>query len=494
LKRLKQMTVQWKIFLFLLLFVALTLSVIWLSQVFLADKIHKAVKINDIESTAHRLSQIKDEDELKENAEAIAQNKQICLIIFKVNEREIHQIASSDVLRDCAIHRISINSKIKLYKNALVNGGEDLQRFRYDVHSGVYYSVSGDLFSKDSSVSGDESVIYTKVTESEDGYDTVMMLNSVISPLGTTVKAVNAQLTMVSAVLVIFSLAMAWMMSRGIARPIEKMNFKAKELGKGRYDVDFTSRGYREIAELGDTLNRTEKELEENDRIKRDLIANISHDLRTPLTMISGYAEIMRDIPGENSPENAQVIVDESKRLTTLINDVLDISRLERGKEPVSVNPFELTSSVSGMISRYNALIKHEGYKIEFDYTEEIDAVQDESKILKVIYNLINNAVTYTGDDRLVKVVQSRNGDKVRFDVSDSGEGIDPEKLKSIWERYYKVDKEHRRASVGSGLGLSIVKTVMDMIGGRYGVITSKGKGSTFWVEFDRINTAYKTE
>jgi signal transduction histidine kinase len=198
--------------------------------------------------------------------------------------------------------------------------------------------------------------------------------------------------------------------------------------------------------------------------------------------MITGYSEVMRDLPGENTPENVQIIIDEAKRLTTLVNDVLDISKLQSGTEKLNLATFSLTQSIREMMTRYAKLTD---YRIEFLADSDVNVHADELKISQVVYNLVNNAITYTGSDKRVTIRQIVNGNKVRIEVIDTGEGIPQDKLCDIWDRYYKVDKEHKRAQIGTGLGLSIVKTVLDMHGGTYGVQSEQGKGSIFWFELD---------
>ena len=133
--------------------------------------------------------------------------------------------------------------------------------------------------------------------------------------------------------------------------------------------MDFDASGYREIAELANTLNYAAKELSKVEALQRELIANISHDLRTPLTMITGYAEVMRDIPNENTPENVQIIIDEAKRLTTLVSDVLDISKLQSGTIPFNGEVLNLTENIREILTRYTKLTE---YKIIFEANEDI--------------------------------------------------------------------------------------------------------------------------
>ena len=220
------------------------------------------------------------------------------------------------------------------------------------------------------------------------------------------------------------------------------------------------------------------------EKIRKELIANISHDLRTPLTMISGYSEVMRDIPGENTPENMQVIIDETARLTSLVNDLLNVSKLQSGTQKMDVKKMSLTKAIKDTVKRYDTLINHNGFTIKFESDEEAFILGDETRLLQVVYNLINNAINYTGSDKTVIVKQEITDNVVRISVIDSGEGISEQDLPLIWDRYYKVDKVHKRAMVGTGIGLSIVKNILLLHNSRFGVSSEVGKGSTFWFEF----------
>lgn len=260
-----------------------------------------------------------------------------------------------------------------------------------------------------------------------------------------------------------------------------RINDTAKEMAKGKFDVVFDEKDYKEIAELSTTLTQTAKELDKNENLRRELIANVSHDLRTPLTMIIAYAEVMRDLPGENTPENVQVVIDESKRLTNLVNDMLDISKLQAGVMEKNATEYNLTESIHAVLERYNKLKEQDGYVIDFEYQEEVFVEADEFKIFQVIYNLVNNAINYTGADKTVRVIQKVSDGKVRIEVSDSGEGIAKDALPYVWDRYYKVDKTHKRSVMGTGLGLSIVKNILELHQAEYGVESEVGEGSTFW-------------
>ena len=280
--------------------------------------------------------------------------------------------------------------------------------------------------------------------------------------------------------MIAMGLILALILSRRLSKPIEQINHSAKYLANGEYDIRFPGKGAREVEELADTLNYAAEELSKVETLRRELIANVSHDLRTPLTMISGYAEVMRDLPGENTPENVQVIIDESNRLTGLVNDMLDLSKLQSGAQTVNAEHYSLTEEIRSVLSRYDKLAD---YTFRFWCDREVFVLADRLKISQVIYNLVNNAINYTGPEKIVYVRQIVEGGTVRVEVTDTGEGIPEDKLPYIWDRYYKVDKAHRRAQVGTGLGLSIVKKILEMHNGKYGVMSRVGEGSTFWFE-----------
>jgi len=272
-----------------------------------------------------------------------------------------------------------------------------------------------------------------------------------------------------------------------ISKSISKLNNGAKELAKGNFDIQFEGKDYREVSELAETLNYAAAELGRAEGLQKELLANVSHDLRTPLTMITAYSEVLRDLPGENTPENVQVIIDEAKRLTLLVNDLLDISKLQAGVTNIQMREYDLTESIKAVIDRYAKLVEQDGYKIEFRYSDNVLVSADEFKIYQVVYNLINNAINYTGDDKSVIVKQIVNGGMVRIEVTDTGAGIPKEELANVWERYYKIDKNHKRAVMGTGLGLSIVNNILKSHNAKHGVESEVGKGSTFWFEMEII-------
>lgn len=302
-------------------------------------------------------------------------------------------------------------------------------------------------------------------------------------PLYDAMDRFLIQLLCISVLMVILSMIGAFSISKRISRSLEMVSAAAEELTRGSYDVEFQGEDYKEIAELAGVLNKAAREMSKADKMQKELIANVSHDLRTPLTMIIGYAEVMRDIPGENTPENVQVIIDETTRLTFLVNDLLDISKVNAGAADLKTKIYDITESIKSIVERNSKLVEPYGYRLVFDYKSHVLVDADEFKMYQVIYNIISNAINYSGHEKCIYIRQKIFNEKVRIEVEDTGRGIPEDELEYVWERYYKADRNHKRAVVGTGLGLSIARNILDMHNAEYGVESEIGKGSIFWFQ-----------
>ena len=488
----KKLSIKWSVYLYLLLFAAVILSVLWLCQVVFLDDIYKSVKMSEIKSGAEDITDNIDSPNLGKIIDSVG-NKDICVRVADMDK--MIYLYSHHSINSCAIHSISDESILTLYRSAEAKGGSCTQRFMYDARTNKYIGIEGEFFDKSqlAQYKGQlpESIIYTAITENKAGTTLLVILNSEITPVAATVDTLNSILIAVTLITVILALALAIIISLRVTKPIIRLTGEAKKLGNEDYNANFNETGYSEVAQLSEALEHAKTELSRVDTLRRQLIANISHDLRTPLTMIGGYAEMMRDIPGENNDENAQIIIDETARLSSLVNDVLDLSRLESGIGKFEPVCFNITDSVRTTLNRFTKLCEKQGYNIEFICDGDAYVISDEKRITQVIYNLLINAMTHTGEDRSVKVRQYINTSHVRIEVSDTGEGIKAEDLPLIWDRYYKVDRVHRRTDMGSGLGLSIIKTIMEQTGGKYGVTSTIGMGSTFFIELERVEMNY---
>lgn len=463
--------ISWRLFGVLTLFVALILVVIWVCQVVLLNKFYEDSKLDEFKETERKIFEnISHSDQLQSTVYTRSVDTDTCVRIFRISGGEAKLIADSDINMGCFIHHIPGEALGQMYELAVKNGGSYTRRLVNPTDENA-----------------PQSTIFVSVKNGDDGYKYVLMQDSELVPLNATVTTLEKQFGWIMCILIMGALVTALLLSRLICIPMQNMSRAAKQLAKGDYGTRFAGGGYREAEELAEALNYAAIELQKNDNLQKELVANISHDLRTPLTMIKGYSEVMRDIPGENTPENVQVIIDETQRLTELVNDVLDLSKIKAGTRKIEREVFNLTETVGEMLTRYEKFTEQQNYVISFEADEKACIDADRTMILQVVYNLVNNALNYTGDDKKVVIRQTVTNNRVRISVTDTGVGIAEEDLPYIWDRYYKVDKVHKRAVVGTGLGLSIVKGILEFHGAAYGVESTEGEGSTFWFELDAI-------
>ncbi len=455
-----------KMFGYLTIFTMIVLVVIWLLQAVFLNDIYRQTKTQEIKSATRKVAAAAGRESFEKNVYDIASRYNTCVSVYQISGSSGTLLIEAHTQTNCMIHS-SLMTDTTL--NAVYTGA-----LQENLYTSVYQldDINVDF----------ESMLCAKLVDNEKG-NLLVVLNAELQPVSATVSTLRFQLIMITGILLVVSAIMAYVISSKVTSPVASMNREAKKLALGNYDVNFQGGEFRETAELGRTLNYAAGELSKLDALQKELIANISHDLRTPLTMISGYSEVMRDIPGEITPENMQIIIDETHRLSSLVNDMLDLSRITSGSRKPNKTLFSLTQCVRDTLKRFSHLREGDGYSFSFTADEEIYVEADQVLILQALYNLICNAVNYTGEDKRVIVQQTRDGKTCRISVTDTGEGIDKEKLPLIWDRYYKASDFHKRGIAGTGLGLSIVKNALILHNAPFGVSSKKGEGSTFWFE-----------
>ncbi len=498
-KNRRTLSVRAKLLIYFACFAAAMLLIIWVFQIRMLDYFYRQTKMDELSRVSGEIAASIGDEDINSKAIELALTYETCIRVFRADAGYLgREVISADIAPACLLHHIPSSDLNSMYQLALQNGGSWSEQKITTFHN-VQSEESEDKDGKPSIISSLRkgiSAISVKIINIS-GTDYVIMLNTEFLPMTSTVRTLGTQFWWISAAVLASAAAMAVVFSDRISKPLVSMNREAKKLAVGEYDTNFREEGYLETKELASTLNYATKEIARSDTLQRELIANVSHDLRTPLTMISGYAEVMRDIPGENSPENLQIIIDEAGRLSELVTDMLDLSKLHAGTKTPEPSRFDLTETVREVMLRYEKLMRHDGYKIGFTEDGEAFVTADRTMMLQGVYNLINNAVNYTGEDKTVNVCQqicTRGGERrVRISVADTGKGIPRDQIPLIWDRYYKIDKVHRRAAVGTGLGLSIVKGILRMHNAAYGVESQEGKGSVFWFELPLCDTSVST-
>jgi signal transduction histidine kinase len=301
----------------------------------------------------------------------------------------------------------------------------------------------------------------------------------------------KTQFIVISIFALLFVLAVVVLLTHTITRPIRQLTIATEQMGKGHFNVKFKKGYYTEIDNLAGMLTIAEHEMDKIEQYQKDLIANVSHDLKTPLSLIKSYAEMIRDLSGdypEKRNEHLKVIIDETDRLNLLVNEMLTLTRLQSNRLPMTNKPFDFKAAADAVLASYNILQEQEGYKIEYYKSNgDIFVDADESRIKQVMTNFLTNAVKYCGTDKVIIVTVRRYPRKVRFSVEDHGMGIAPEELPHVWDKYYKSSTHHVRATEGTGIGLSIVREILRLQNAEFDVESTVGKGSIFWFELPTI-------
>ena len=432
----KPKKLMWKIFVFLIGFCSLLIAILWIFETILLDTMYEGIRKNEIK-------------------------KAILLVEENIDSPDLNQI----------IMRLQDDSEI--------------------IVTPAHNFIPPKRPNPTSRPPMRQAITEMKDFTTSDGRTRSFVFYAIISPVKATISTIKVQLYYVTGIMIFLSVILAFIIAKTVSKPIEKLNNSAKLLASGDYNIHFSGKGYREIHELSDTLNFTASELSKVEELRRELMANISHDLRTPLALIYSYAEMMHDFPSEITKEQTEVIMNESTRLSSLVGDIFDVSQLEIGTMELNIKTYNITESISETINRIAELVKQDGYKITFERLDDIYINADEVKITQAFYNLLINAIHYGGEDLRIIVRQKLINGMVRIEVEDHGLGIEEKSIPHIWDRYYKTNKTHRRAIIGTGLGLSIVKKIIEMHGGDYGVESELGKGSIFWFSLRNESEIY---
>lgn len=391
----------------------------------------------------------------------ISYERGVCVEIVTTDETSY---SSNGIDRGCTLNEKN-NIETVLYKRKFIRSGEKK----------VQYIYTNPIFHN-------KTILYGVKLES----DTYAFIMASLEPLGATTSILASQLVYVTIGVLLLSFVIAYFISKNISKPIVQMSRSAKRMGNGILNVHFdTNSSIEEINELAVTLNKMNAELVKTDELRRDLMANVSHDLKTPLTMIKAYAEMVRDLDQQKEKRDTHlnVIIEEADRLNVLVNDILNLSKLQSNIEELNMEEFDLTECINTILKRYDILREKEGYQFIFKQTKPLMIQADRAKMEQVIYNLINNAINYTGKDNKVTIKVKESKDSIRVQIIDTGKGIKEEDLDVIWDRYYKSSKKHKRNAFGTGLGLSIVKNVLEHHHFNYGVTSKINKGTTFFFD-----------
>ncbi len=433
----------------------------WICEIFIFNAFYKTNQIKKMNNIINTFNENK--EDIYSLAENLAYQNEVCISIID----EDNAIINFNTLQ----HGCLLNKNNSTVKKLVIN-------FLNSKDTSDYYRI-------DNPITNTKSILYAFKENNKS-----ILVFSNLENASNFYKLFRIQNTYFIILIMIASIFISIFLANITTKPIREITKRARALGKGKYDIKFPKNGINEIDELANTLEEVQKELREKDEFKRDILANVSHDLKTPLTMIKAYAEMIKDISYKDHKkmnEHLDIIMDESDRLTSLVNDILELSKIQSESYNYNYEKYDLVKEIKNIIKKYEVMEYLEKYQFILELPKKAVVYADKEKINQVIYNLLNNAINYTGDDKLVKIKLTKEKEDYLVEIIDTGKGIKKEEIPYIWDKYYKNDKNHQRSVISTGLGLSIVKEILNKHNFAYGVISKEGEGSTFYFKISSI-------
>jgi signal transduction histidine kinase len=311
-----------------------------------------------------------------------------------------------------------------------------------------------------------------------------------VASLKETVDTLKEQFVIISLVLISVSSILAYVFSKYFTKPILEINNAARTMAEGNLSIKVPVNTKDELGMLSSTINHLSSQLQKIEQLRKELIANVSHEFKTPLSLIKGYAETIRDVENlseEKRSKQLNIIIEESDKLNYMINEILDLSQIQSNYYKLDKTDFLISETIKAVVNRLTYHTENKKLSIEVDYKDDLWVYADERRIEQVLYNLLNNAINYSKEKHSIYIRIIEKEDLIGVEIEDQGEGISKEEMPFIWDRFYK-SKETSAKHKGSGLGLAIVKGILDAHKSNFGVESETGKGSKFW--FDIIKSA----
>lgn len=449
-----------KIFMYLAIFSLFILVFLFFFQVIFIDTFYEWTKTRTIKNLSKDILVTEKDTSLYDKLDRVSYKENVCIELTNSNGDNLY----SSYGNNCRLRSKTIKRKFILSNK----------------ETNTYNLVNN--FTKEKSI-----MSATKLSN-----NLYIFISTSLIPLDSTINIIEQQLIVVSIVVLLLSIVIAYFISKRLSLPITKISKAAKLISKGKLKTKFeTTSDIKELVDLTNALNDMKDELSKTEELQKDLMANVSHDLKTPLTMIKAYSELILDIninDKEKCKNNLNIIIEEVNRLNTLVNDILNLTKVESNLEKLEKSEFDLIKLIKRIVKQHNIYVIKDGYNIEFIHgnIKELVIEADKKKIEQVIYNLLNNALNYTGEDKKVIIKVEEDDKDYTIMVIDSGKGIDKKEIDHIFDRYYRSKKNHKRYVYGTGLGLSIVKNILLLHNFDYGVTSKKNKGTTFYFKIKK--------
>lgn len=449
--------------------VIIVLILLWLFQIVFLENFYTRMKVNDIKEKTIAVTELLNADkteDFRDQMDILAYENSMSIELLDMNGNIIYETNSSGTVGK--MHGMMNSLRAQIYEKVLA-GQESATTMTHPRFGNEFMLIGLPVYINQELTGG-------------------LLLSFPLAPVEDTAAILQRQLFYISLILLAAASLLSFLLARTFTRPIVDIEKAAAQMAEGDFSARIDVKQQDEIGQLAKTINYLGQQLSQIDQMRKDLIANVSHELRTPLSLIRGYAETLRDVTGNDEDKRQKqlgVIIEEAERLSRMVDDILNLSRLQSGHFELNKSIFSVRNLAGNVAKRYDLLSKQREVSIIMEMSDEQLVEADAARIEQVLYNLINNAFNNTDAGGTITIRDMDNGDSVRIEVMDSGSGIPEEEINRIWDRYYKADKNIGK-TMGSGLGLAIVKAILEAHGAAYGVESKKGAGTTFWFELGK--------
>ena len=461
-----------------MLFTVVIFTVLWLLQTVFLQSFYNGMIIRNTVKVADKISSESQSSDITSYIDDVSRSNSI--LVF-VTDTDGNILYSSDEYKKG--HKFRDDQPEMPYNSG--NAGPLPHYRELPENYAEFLSAVKDSENGEAELQNDDIYVYGRLTDFYGSDEkAVLYVGTTLNAVGSTARIIRIQLIWVTLLSMIIAFVLALFMSKSFSKPVSQLNEKAHRLGENDASAEFSEGFCTELDELNTTLDSTADKLKKNREFQNELLANVSHDLRTPLTMIKGYAEMIRDISREDEKQCAEdvaVIVEETDRLTALVNEILEYSELQMSDSEAVMNDVDLSETVASVADSFGKLYSKDGYVFERNIADDIHIKGNVSRLQRAIYNLLDNAVRHAGEDKWIGITLRTDNDKAIIEISDHGSGIAPEELEHIWDRYYT--KRQRSGKGVSGLGLAIVKQIVSQHNGVCKAESEVGAGSVFSIE-----------
>lgn len=338
--------------------------------------------------------------------------------------------------------------------------------------------------------------------------DVHILIRTSVESLQANVDIANKFLAYAGILVAVLVSVCVFFATKSFIRPVEELSEIAKRMSNLDFNAKYQVESNDEIGELGHSINVLSEKLEDTisdlksannqlqtdieqkvqvDEMRKEFLSNVTHELKTPIALIQGYAEGLKDNISEDAESRefyCDVIIDEASKMNKMVKKLLTLNQIEFGNQMVELERFDVTALIRSVLDSSEILVKQSDIRVQFDQTEPIDVWADEYMMEEVVTNYLTNAIHYAKNEKVIDIRIVKEEKRVRVSVFNTGDPIPEEDIDKIWIKFYKVDKARTREYGGNGIGLSIVKAIMESHNKPYGVV-NHSNGVEFWFELD---------